>query len=58
MSLWETIAPAAIEFPNDPSVFDHKEFVTGPIKEMVEAAALSRLPKDQRLTVVNLHGVV
>jgi hypothetical protein len=54
----ETVAPATREFPNAPSALDHKECVTGAIKELVEAGALTRLPKGQRPTVVILIGVV
>ena len=43
--LWETPAPAAKESPNAPSAFEHKEFVNDAIKEMVEAGALTRLPR-------------
>jgi hypothetical protein len=54
MLLWETVAPTTREFPNAPSAFDHRELVTGAIKEMVEEDALTRLPKGQRPKVVIL----
>ncbi len=53
-----TATPEAREFPNAPSAFDHREFVTGTIKVMVEGVAFTHLPKDQRPTVVILIGVV
>ena len=43
--LWETDAPVAKESPNAPSTFEHMEFVNDAIKEMVEAGALTRLPR-------------
>ncbi len=43
--LWETVALAAKESPNAPSAFEHKEFVNDAIKDMVEAGALTRLPR-------------
>ena len=46
------------ESPNAPSAFEHKEFVNDAIKEMVEAGALTRLPRGQRPTVVSPIGVV
>jgi hypothetical protein len=55
--LGESVAPTTREFPNAPSVFEHREFLTSAIKEMVEASALTRLPKGQRPTVVILIGV-
>ena len=54
----ETAAPAAREFPNAPLALNHKECVTGAIKEMVKAGALTRLPKGQRPTVVIFIDVV
>ena len=56
--LWETGAPAAKESPNAPSALEHKEFVNDAIKEMVEAGALTRLPRGHRPTVVIPIGVV
>ena len=56
--LGETVVPATREFPNAPSVFEYRESVTCAIKEMVEAGALTRLPKGQRPTVVFLIRVV
>jgi hypothetical protein len=56
--LGETVATAAREFPNAPSVLEHREIVTCTIKEMVETGALTRLPKGQRPTLVILIGVV
>jgi len=56
--LWGTFAPETREFPNAQSAFEHREFATGAIKEMVEAGALTRLPKGQRPTVVIPIGVV
>ncbi len=56
--LWETSAPATKESQNTPSAFEHMEFVTCAIGEMVEAGALIHLPKIQRPTVVNPIGVV
>ena len=47
MLLWETAALTAREIPIAPSALDHKEFVTSAIKEMMEAGALTRLPKGQ-----------
>ncbi len=58
MFLWETVAPATKESPSASSSFEHKEFVSGAIKEMVEAGALTRLLRGQRPTVVSLIGVV
>jgi hypothetical protein len=58
MPSWEIAAPAPIESPNTPSAFEHKKFVSGAIKEMVEAGALTRLPRGQRPTVVSPIGVV
>ena len=43
--LWESAAPAPKESPNAPSAFKHKELVNDAIKEMVEAGALTRLPR-------------
>ena len=51
-------APAIKESPNAPSSFKHKEFVSGAMKEMVEAGALTRLLRCQRPTVVSPIGVV
>ena len=56
--LWETATPATREFPNAPSAFEHREFVASAFKEMVEAGAHIRLPKDQRPTMVITIGVV
>ncbi len=58
MMLCETDAPGARESPNAPSVFDHREFLTGVIKDMAEDGALTRLSKDRRPTVVIIIGVV
>ncbi len=58
MFLGETAAPATKESPSVSSAFEHKEFVSGAIKEMVEAGALTRLLKGQRPTVVSPIGVV
>ena len=49
---------AARELPNAPLAFEHGEFVTCAINEMVEAGALTRLPKGQRPKVVISIGVV
>jgi hypothetical protein len=43
--LWETVALATKESPNAPSAFEHKDFVNGTIKEVVEAGALTRLER-------------
>ena len=56
--LWETAVPAAKESPNKASAMEHKEFVSGAIAEMLEAGALTLLPKGQRPTVVSPMGVV
>jgi hypothetical protein len=56
--LWETFSPATHESPNASSTFEHMQFVTGAIKEMVKACALTRLPKRQRPTVYKPIGVV
>ena len=56
--LWETAVPAAKESPNKASAMEHKEFVSGAIAEMLEAGALTLLPKGQRPTVVSPIGVV
>ena len=40
------------------SAFEHKEFASSAIKEMVEAGALTRLLRGQRPTVVSPIGVV
>ena len=57
--LSEFAAPAAKQSPNAPSTtFEHKEFVNGAIKEMVEAGAFTRFPKGQHPMVVNPIGVV
>ncbi len=58
MLFWETAAPAAKESPSAPSAFEHKEFVSSAIKEMVEAGTLTRLLRGQRPTVVSPIGVV
>ena len=58
MFLWEIAAPATKESPSASSAFEHKEFVSGAIKEMVEAGALTRLLRGQRPTVVSPIGVV
>ena len=58
MILWETVAPATIASPNAPSAFEYKEFVSGAIKAMVEAGALTRLLRGQRPTVVSPIGVI
>ncbi len=58
MLLWETVAPTTKESPNAPSAFEHKKFVSGAIKEMMEAGALTRLLRGQRSTVVSPIGVV
>jgi len=39
-------------------VSEHKKFANGAIKEMIEAGALTRLSRNQRLTVVKPIGVV
>jgi hypothetical protein len=43
--LWETAALTSREIPNAPSAFALGELAIGAIKEMVEAGALTRLPK-------------
>jgi len=43
---------------NAPFAFEHKKFVSGAIKEMVEAGSLTRLSRGQRPTVVSPIGVV
>ncbi len=59
MMLWETAAPAIKESPSAPSAFEHKEFVSGAIKEIVEAGALTRrILRGQHPTVVSPIGVV
>jgi hypothetical protein len=58
ISLWEIYAPAAKESPNALFAFEHGEFATGAIKEIVETGALTCLPKGQRPTMVNSIGVV
>jgi len=57
ISLWEIYAPAAKESPNALFAFEHGEFATGAIKEIVETGALTCLPKGQRPTMVNSIGV-
>ena len=56
--LWEAVAPVAKESPSAPSAFEHTEFVNDAIKGMVEAGALTRLPRVQRPSVVSPIGVV
>ena len=54
----ETATQAAKESPNAPSTLEHKEFVNGAIKKIVEAGAYTRLRKGHRPTVINPIDVV
>jgi hypothetical protein len=56
--VWVTSPPKAKEMPNSKSAFEHHEFVTKAVAEMVEAGAASALPTGVIPTVVSPLGVV
>ena len=56
--VWNTVPPLPKETPNSESAFEHHEFVTKAISEMVIAGATSALPSGTTPTVVSPLGVV
>ncbi len=56
--VWVTSPPIAREMPSSKSAFEHHEFVTKAISDMVEVGAASALPSGVIPTVVSPLGVV
>jgi hypothetical protein len=56
--VWVTSPPIAKGMPNSKSIFEHRDFVTKTIADMMEVCAASALPTSIIPSVVSPLGVV
>ncbi len=56
--LWTEHPPERREYDNAPTAYEHHDFVTGAVKEMLAAGAVTLLPEGEKPLVVSPLGVV
>ena len=56
--LWTVLPPERREYANAPSAYEHHDFVSGVVKEMLTAEAVTVLPEGEKLWVLSPLGVV
>jgi hypothetical protein len=48
LMLWTELPPERREYDNSPSAYEHRDFVSGVVKEMLAAGAVTVIPEGEK----------
>ncbi len=56
--MWTELPPERREYDNTHTAYEHRDFVSGDVKEMLAAGAVTALPEGEKPWVMSPLGVV